>query len=166
MPDVLRVAVPAPLPELFDYLPPAGVAVADIAVGARLRVPFGPRELIGVVVEHGQVAASARLRNANALFDATPVFPESLWRSLLWAARYYAYPLGEALASALPAPVRDRAEAAPAHRDLVLRLRPDDTLRQSLRGCPPALQIATGSHFVQEMGEPIARAAVERFAHT
>ena len=139
MPDVLRVAVPAPLPELFDYLPPPGCAVADIAVGARLRVPFGPRELIGVVVERGQIAPASRLRNANAVFDATPVFPESLWRSLLWAARYYAYPLGEALASALPAPVRDRAEAAPAQRDLVLRLRPDDALRLSLRaGSTPA----------------------------
>jgi primosomal protein N' (replication factor Y) len=139
MPDVLRVAVPAPLPELFDYLPPAGHPVAAIAVGARLRVPFGARELIGVVVEHGVATATARLRSAHALFDAAPVFPDSLWRSLLWAARYYAYPLGEALASALPAPVRDRSEAAATHRDLVLRLRPNDGQRRSLRaGSAPA----------------------------
>lgn len=139
MTDVLRVAVPAPLPELFDYLPPAGLSAREVAVGARLRVPFGPRELIGVVVEHAQTTTQSRLRAAHGLFDPTPVFPEPLWRSVLWAARYYAYPLGEALASALPAPVRERLDSAVGHRDLVLRLRPDPECRQQLReGSAPA----------------------------
>ena len=88
MPDILRVAVPAPLPQLFDYLPPAGMTAARIAVGARLRVPFGARELVGVVVEHAKVASPAKLRAAGAVFDAQPVFPEPLWRTLLWAAEY------------------------------------------------------------------------------
>ena len=60
--NVKRADVPAPLPELFDYLPPAGVGAATIAVGARLRVPFGPREMIGVVVAHARVAANPKLR--------------------------------------------------------------------------------------------------------
>ena len=51
---VLRVALPVPLPRLFDYLPPAGMAADAIAVGQRLRVPFGTRTLVGVVVGHGQ----------------------------------------------------------------------------------------------------------------
>ena len=139
MSDVLRVAVPAPLPELFDYLPPAGMAAAEIAVGARVRVPFGPRELVGVVVEQAQASPQTKLRAAIALFDPLPVFPEPLWRSLLWAARYYAYPLGEALASALPAPVRDRTDGGGTPRDLVLRLRPDPDRRRQLRaGSAPA----------------------------
>ncbi len=139
MPDILRVAVPAPLPELFDYLPPVGVAAAAVAVGARLRVPFGPREMIGVVVGHARVAANPKLRAANALFDPQPVFPAPLWRTLLWAAHYYAYPLGEALATALPAPVRDRHDAPMAQRDLVLRLLPDAARRSQLRiGSAPA----------------------------
>ncbi|EIM02888.1 hypothetical protein, partial [Rhodanobacter sp. 115] len=38
MPAVLRVALPVPLPSLFDYLPPAtGQAVP----GSRVLVPFG-----------------------------------------------------------------------------------------------------------------------------
>lgn len=139
MSEVLRVAVPAPLPELFDYLPPVGMTAGEVAVGARLRVPFGARELVGVVVERGPGTTTSTLRAAMAVFDPRPVFPEPLWRCLLWAARYYAHPLGEALASALPAPVRERSEAALAPRDQVLRLRPDAALRLQLReGSAPA----------------------------
>jgi pimeloyl-ACP methyl ester carboxylesterase len=36
-------------------------------------------------------------------------------------------------------------------------------LRAGIRGCPPALSIAEGGHFVQEWGEPIARAALASF---
>jgi len=37
-------------------------------------------------------------------------------------------------------------------------------LRQTIRGCPPPLEIPDGGHFVQEWGEEIARAAVKAFA--
>lgn len=47
---ILRVALPVPLPRLFDYLPPADAK--PVAVGQRVRVPFGPRELCGLVIEH------------------------------------------------------------------------------------------------------------------
>ena len=42
----LQVALPVPLPRLFDYLPPEGEAVTDHLVGQRVRVPFGSRELM------------------------------------------------------------------------------------------------------------------------
>ena len=49
--SVLRVALPVPLPRLFDYRPPAtGTAV----VGGRVRVPFGSRSLVGVVAAIGE----------------------------------------------------------------------------------------------------------------
>ena len=38
-----------------------------------------------------------------------------------------------------------------------------EALRAAIRGCPPAMQIADGGHFVQEWGEPIAEAAVKAF---
>jgi primosomal protein N' (replication factor Y) len=140
MPTILRVAVPLPLPDPFDYLPPESVAAASIAVGARVRVPFGARELIGVVVGHGEVERSPRLRPILALFDPRPVFPEPLWQALLWAARYYVHPLGEALATALPAPVRERLDAPEGSHDQALRLRPDPAQRARLRaGSAPAL---------------------------
>ncbi len=36
-------------------------------------------------------------------------------------------------------------------------------LRSVIKGCPEPLKIAEGGHFVQEWGEPIAKAALERF---
>ena len=38
-----------------------------------------------------------------------------------------------------------------------------ESLRAQIRNCPPALQIAQAGHFVQEHGEPIARAALAHF---
>jgi pimeloyl-ACP methyl ester carboxylesterase len=39
-----------------------------------------------------------------------------------------------------------------------------EALRSGIRDCPPALIIPEGGHFVQEWGEPIARAALAAFA--
>jgi pimeloyl-ACP methyl ester carboxylesterase len=36
-------------------------------------------------------------------------------------------------------------------------------LRRTIRGCPPPMEVADGGHFVQEWGEPIARAALRHF---
>ena len=47
---LLRVALPVPLDRLFDYRAPTG-ATTPVAIGARVRVPFGSRELIGIVVD-------------------------------------------------------------------------------------------------------------------
>ncbi|MEL6186447.1 MAG: haloalkane dehalogenase [Myxococcota bacterium] len=37
------------------------------------------------------------------------------------------------------------------------------SLRKNIQGCPEPMEIADGGHFVQEWGEPIARAALEHF---
>lgn len=38
-----------------------------------------------------------------------------------------------------------------------------DDLRQMIRGCPDPMRIETAGHFVQEWGEPVARAALKSF---
>ncbi|AOD13457.1 primosomal protein N' [Xanthomonas fragariae] len=112
----LRVALPVPLPQLFDYLPPADAPLANLArVGCRVRVPLGPRELVGVVVEIGQLASAEGLRPALAWCDAAPLLVDELARSLQWLARYTHAPLGEAQASALPGPLRRGEPLADTH---------------------------------------------------
>jgi primosomal protein N' (replication factor Y) len=114
MPDaVLRVALPLPLARLFDYLPPSGLDAMSGLVGQRVRVPFGPRELVGVVAEVGPAGdPQAELRTALGLPDAEPLLQGELLDSLRWLARYTHAPLGEVLATALPAALR-RGEPLP-----------------------------------------------------
>ena len=102
---LLRVAVPAPVRTLFDYLPPA-VGLAPVA-GARLRVPFGRGERCGVLMELVATAASDReLKRVAAVLDAEPLFAAADLELLLWAARYYQHPVGEVVAAALPLRLR------------------------------------------------------------
>jgi pimeloyl-ACP methyl ester carboxylesterase len=48
-------------------------------------------------------------------------------------------------------------------RDPVLGKTVMEELRSVIRGCPPAFEIPEAGHFVQEWGEPIARAALAAF---
>ncbi len=110
---VLRVALPLPLPRLFDYLPAEGMRPDPLHRGRRVQVPFGSRELVGVVAGVGPPAADAPdLRTAGAVLDATPLLHGELFDSLQWLTRYLHAPLGEVLATALPAALR-RGEPLP-----------------------------------------------------
>jgi primosomal protein N' (replication factor Y) len=104
----IRVALPVPLPRLFDYLPPAHLVPDRSWIGRRLRVPFGRGEQIGVVVEFGPPAADApELKTAHELLDDAALLDGELLDSLRFCARYYHAPLGEVLATALPVALRD-----------------------------------------------------------
>ena len=111
-PAILRVALPVPLPRLFDYLPPPGLEASAVAVGARLRVPFGQREVCGLVVGHGLAEPGVELRAALVAPDGAPLLQGELLASLRWLAAYLHAPLGEVLAAALPAALR-RGEPLP-----------------------------------------------------
>ncbi len=112
----LRVALPVPLPQLFDYLPPDGAAPPVPGdVGRRLRVPFGLRELVGVVEGVGQSDDPATLRPALEWLDRAPLLAGELAASLRWLARYTHAPLGEVVATALPAPLRRGEPLADTH---------------------------------------------------
>ena len=104
-PIVLRVALATPLKRLFDYLPPARSTAAELHPGARVRVPFGRTRRVGLIAavsDHSEVAPE-RLRRASELLDARPILPPDLLAMLRWAADYYQYPLGEVVATSLPA---------------------------------------------------------------
>ncbi|NDK39786.1 primosomal protein N' [Pseudoxanthomonas gei] len=105
--SLFQVALPVPLPRHFDYLPPVGHVVTPSDVGKRVRVPFGSRELTGLVVATGIPSADApELRHAVAVLDTTALLQGELLDSLRWLARYTHTPLGEVLATALPVTLR------------------------------------------------------------
>jgi len=121
MPAVLRVAVPVPLPQLFDYLPPRGLRAADIAPGSRIAVPFGRGKHVGIVIENAAESEIevSRLKPAVALLDPEPVINAELLATLQWVSKYYLHPLGEVLDTALPVGLR-RIQAQPELGDLAL----------------------------------------------
>src|SRR3546814_7203816 len=87
MPVVLRVALPVPLPTLFDYLPPAA---GEAGVGSRVLVPFGRNKLVGVVVAIEVEAAvdDRRLKQVLRLLDDGALLDPELMQTLAWAADY------------------------------------------------------------------------------
>src|SRR5262245_1620051 len=114
--NLVRVAVPVPLADAFDYLA-GGDALPP--VGSRVRVPFGRRERIGLVVDHPATTdvAPARLKTIGAVLDATPALGPELLASLRWAAEYYHHPVGAVLSHALPGLLREgRAIDEPPER--------------------------------------------------
>ncbi|WP_313344471.1 primosomal protein N' [Stenotrophomonas sp.] len=112
----LQVALPLPLPQWFDYAPPPGEPPHAGMVGRRVRVPFGSRELVGVVAGIGTAADGNALRAALAWLDDAPLLAGELWRSLQWLARYTHAPLGEVVSTALPGPLRRGEPVADTHR--------------------------------------------------
>src|SRR4249919_1023984 len=102
---VVRVAVPVPLADVFDYLAPSGAPTP----GTRVRVPFGRGERVGIVVEHASASAlaPAKLKPIREVLDATAPLGPELMHSLRWAADYYHHPIGEVLTHALPAVLRE-----------------------------------------------------------
>src|SRR5690606_28007226 len=87
----------------FDYR--ADGLDGEALAGCRVRVPFGRGELIGIVLGAGE-ADQQGLKPVIDVLDAAPVFVGELWRTLLWAAGYYHFPVGEVLGAALPAVLR------------------------------------------------------------
>jgi len=106
---VLRVAVPAPLAGLLDYLPPPGVDPAALRPGLRLEVTLGRRRMVGVLVEvaSGSALPRSRLKPALRALECVPEVPPEVIELARWAADYYHHPLGEVLAGALPVLLRD-----------------------------------------------------------
>ncbi len=104
--SIIQVAIPSPLRRHFDYLPPKIGPLPQ--AGVRVRVPFGRRELIGVVLE---VCAHSRwphhkLKSVLEVLDSQPLISSNMLGLLRWAAEYYQHPVGEVIQAAMPVLLR------------------------------------------------------------
>jgi primosomal protein N' (replication factor Y) (superfamily II helicase) len=106
-PGLCQVALDTPLRRLFDYRLP--VELAQARPGARVRVPFGRQQLVGVLVKHLQqsILPEEKLRDVSAVIDTVPLFAASDLQLLEWATSYYHHPVGEVFATALPRLLRE-----------------------------------------------------------
>lgn len=74
-------------------------------MGARVRVPLGPREIVGCVVAHdpGAEDASARtLKPILEIVDREPFVPPDVVGLCVWVAEYYAAGIGDVIPAAMP----------------------------------------------------------------
>ncbi|MCL4729535.1 MAG: primosomal protein N', partial [Planctomycetes bacterium] len=103
----VEVAVPTPVDRLFDYAVPAPLA-ARAKTGHRVRVPFGRRSLIGIVVAEKATTtlAPSQVREVLEAPDDDPLVHQGMLNLTRWMAEYYACSWGEALQAVLPAVVR------------------------------------------------------------
>ncbi len=102
-PELVRVAVLAPVRGLFTYAVPAALS-SGVRPGRRVGVPFGRRRLAGFVVDRIAAAPQGVVpKDVLEVLDEAPLLPESLFRFLLWTADYYLHPPGEVIKAALPA---------------------------------------------------------------
>lgn len=108
----VMVALPVPLPQLFDYLLPQGQCAPP--PGARVLVPFGQRDLVGLVVDSipAPEVEGRRYRCLHKVLDAEPIAPPDWLAALQWASAYYQHPLGEVIAAGLPAGLREGRPAS------------------------------------------------------
>ena len=103
---ILNVAVNVPLSRLFDYLAPDRQECP--AVGTRVLVPFGRRDVVGLVmgVSDRSDVAGTRLKRAQRALETEPLLSdEALWL-ISFTSDYYHHPIGEVAAAALPVLLR------------------------------------------------------------
>lgn len=116
----LRLAIPSPLRRLFDYLPPQACEPATLIPGVRVQVPFGRREVTGILIEVSESTEVPldKLKPAIAVLDTTPPMPATILKLARWAGNYYQHPLGDALSQALPVLLRKGEPCEYAHQHL------------------------------------------------
>ena len=70
---LVSIAIPCPLRRHFDYLWPGTLGCAP-QPGLRVRLPFGRRELVGVVLgeSEGSQVDTAKLRAVSEVLDDSP----------------------------------------------------------------------------------------------
>ncbi|HEV3271586.1 MAG TPA: primosomal protein N' [Candidatus Methylacidiphilales bacterium] len=127
---IARVVPEVSLDRAFDYAIPAELD-AQLTLGAKVRVPFKSRDLVGYVVEFPKEPFTGKLKPIREILGPRSFLPASLIELAQWMARYYCAPLTVALLSVLPRAVR-RADAAFKQRLWVEPLAaalPDETAR-------------------------------------
>ena len=103
---ILKVAINVPLSREFDYLPHPHGPLA--AAGARLWVPFGRRRQVGVVLSHAATSElpDGKIRAAGETIDDAPLLSAADLKLIRFTSTYYHHPVGEVVAAALPALLR------------------------------------------------------------
>ncbi|BBB23201.1 primosomal protein N' [Abyssogena phaseoliformis symbiont OG214] len=106
MSSIVEVAIPVPLNKTFDYL-----CDDEVLVGARVKVPFVRKKVIGIVLAIKDKSDFDKLKSVEEVLDKTPILDKPTLDFLFWSANYYHHPIGEVISAALPKSLRLGKEA-------------------------------------------------------
>ncbi len=111
--EQVEVLVPVPILEKFSYLLPDQFKEKPPMPGSRVIVPFGNRDLSGVVWNVGKNNApkGRKLKYLIEVLDSKPLLDKESLLLADWASRYYHYPLGEVISYFFPPSIRKGKEA-------------------------------------------------------
>jgi primosomal protein N' (replication factor Y) len=99
----LEVAVSAPIGRPLTYLSPTDWQ-QQLIPGMRVLVPLGGRKITGYILSTVESAPyGQQLKEIYEVLDNRPLFPAEQVRFFKWIAKYYHYPIGEVIKTALPA---------------------------------------------------------------
>jgi primosomal protein N' (replication factor Y) len=110
MARIARVVPEVSLDRAFDYEIPDELD-GQITLGAKVRIPFGSRKIVGYVVEFPAGPSERALKPIMEILGPRAFLPAILIELAQWMAQYYCAQLTVALMSVLPKAVR-RADAA------------------------------------------------------
>ena len=105
-PPILKVAVSVPLSREFDYLP--APEAPNVGPGWRVLVPFGRRRQVGLVMgsaDQSEIPVE-KIRRCLETLDEESLLSDEDLSLIRFTSDYYHHPIGEVVATALPALLR------------------------------------------------------------
>ena len=154
-PLVWVIAVPSPLHRVFEYLPPSA-AQNTPQPGARVKVPFAGRDVIGIFLEdrRSELPAATALKCVETLLDDDlPLLGSDQLQLLRWLSEYYLIPHGEALQLGLATPERKGRPAWTAEADHIALRHGTETIDKIPAR---AIKQRAAAQFIGEHTVPIA----------
>lgn len=119
---ILKIALPVRVGKTFDYLLSADYSPDLPKIGARIKVPFGKRQEVGILLEIAKETSvpKNKLRPIVELLDHLPLFDHQILKLYHFTSAYYQYPLGEVIFASLPPLLREGASAQLAEEAIFL----------------------------------------------
>lgn len=135
----IRVALGVPVPTLFDYT--CAHASAD-HVGLRVRVPFGNKQVLGVIMAVAPAPSidPGKVRPAREILTDLPAVPAEVLDLVQFVSAYYHHPIGEVVMAALPA-LHRQGSPRPEPKAAVLTTAGRAALRAGIKRAPLAIEV-------------------------
>jgi len=99
----IQVAIDVPIDQLFDYLPNDQI----IVIGQYVKVPFGRRQIIGIICGISSVTDVPREKLKKIIFvEEEIIFDQTLFKLLHFVSNYYHHPIGQTIMSVVPSRIK------------------------------------------------------------